>query len=104
MQLCRHCHAELPVDAQRCPQCGKEISGGEIKMAALHPLPSKLYAEMVKEVLEKRGIACVIIADLLSSAFGSDGISAVGTQATIYVPENRKEESEEILHQMLDHI
>ena len=42
--------------------------------------------------------------DLLSSAFGSDGTSAVGTRAVIYVPEDRCQESEEILHQMLDHI
>jgi hypothetical protein len=73
-------------------------------MVPLHPLPSKLYAEMVKEVLEKRDIFCVIKADILSSAFGSNGTSAVGTQATIYVPEDRREESEEILHQMLNHI
>jgi hypothetical protein len=73
-------------------------------MVALHPLPSKLYAEMVKEVLEKRGIPCLMKTDLLSSAFGSEGPSAVGTQATIYVPEDRREESEEILHQMMNHI
>jgi hypothetical protein len=104
MRICPYCQSELPAEAQRCPQCDREISPGEIKMVPLHPLPSKLYAEMVKEVLEKRGIHCVIKTDLLSSAFGSDGSSAVGTQATIYVPQDRREESEEILHQMLDHI
>lgn len=104
MRLCPHCHSQLPANAQRCPNCEGEIRGHNPKMVAIHPLPSKLYAEMVKEVLEKRGIPCVIKTDPLSSAFGSDGSSAVGTQATIYVPQDRREESEEILHQMLDHI
>jgi hypothetical protein len=102
MRVCAHCHAELPIEAEQCPRCGRAQE--QIKMVPLHPLPSKIYAEMVKEVLEQRDIHCVIKTDLLSSAFGSDGTSAVGTQAVIYVPEDRREESEEILHQMLNHI
>jgi len=104
MRICSQCHAEVPPQADRCPECGQQCSAGKTKMVSLHPLPSKIYAEMVKEVLEKRGIPCIIKTDLLSSAFGSDGTSAVGTQAVIYVPEDRQQESEEILHQMLDHI
>jgi len=104
MRICSRCHAEIPPEADSCPKCGQQQSQEKIKMVSLHPLPSKIYAEMVKEVLEKRGIPCIIKTDLLSSAFGSDGTSAVGTQAVIYVPEDRRQESEEILHQMLDHI
>jgi len=104
MRICSQCHAEIPSGADSCPECGRRPAEEKIKMVALHPLPSKMYAEMVKEVLEKRGIPCIIKTDLLSSAFGSDGTSAVGTQAVIYVPEDRRQESEEILHQMLDHI
>jgi hypothetical protein len=104
MEVCPHCHVQLPADAPSCPSCGQEIRSGTTRMVPLHPLPSKIYAEMVREVLEKRGIPCLIKTDLLSSAFGSDGSSAVGTQATIYVPQDRQEESEDILHQMLDHI
>jgi len=104
MRICSQCHHEIPQGADVCPQCGQPSSKDKIKMVALHPLPSKIYAEMVKEVLEKRGIPCIIKTDLLSSAFGSDGTSAVGTQAVLYVPEDRRQESEEILHQMLNHI
>ncbi len=104
MKFCPHCHTRLPAGIQKCPHCDREIPVYTPKMVAIHSLPGKLYAEMVKEVLEKRGIPCVIKTDLLSAAFGSGGISAVGAQATIFVPEDRREESEEILHQMLDHI
>jgi len=104
MRICSRCHTEIPEEADRCPECGERCSREKIKMVSLHPLPSRIYAEMVKEVLETRGIPCIIKTDLLSSAFGSDGTSAVGTQAVIYVPEDRRQESEEILHQMLDHI
>ena len=104
MRICSRCHAEIPPGNDHCPECGQRCSEKKIKMVSLHPLPSKIYAEMVKEVLEKRGIPCIIKTDLLSSAFGSDGTSAVGTQAVICVPEDRRQESEEVLHQMLDHI
>jgi len=104
MRICSRCQAEIPQQADRCPECGQACPREKVNMIPLHPLPSRIYAEMVKEVLEKRGISCIIKTDLLSSAFGSDGTSAVGTQAVIYVPEDRCQESEEILHQMLDHI
>lgn len=104
MELCSRCGSELPPNTACCPRCGQTTSSRDLKMVALHPLPSRVYAEMVKEVLESRGIHCVIKTDLLSSAFGSDGTSAVGAQATIFVPEDRRNESEEVLHQMLDHI
>jgi len=104
MKFCPHCHAQIAENNRRCPKCHRKILDHVPKMVAIHPLPSKMYAEMVKEVLERRGIPCIIKTDLLSSAFGSEGCSAVGTQATIYVPEDRQEESEEILHQMMDHI
>jgi len=104
MELCSRCRCELPENTDCCPQCGQKTSSQDLKMVALHALPSRVYAEMVKEVLEKHGIHCVIKTDLLSSAFGSDGTSAVGTQATIFVPEDRRQESEEILSQMLNHI
>ncbi len=104
MRFCPHCHAELATRARQCPKCRRSIPDSTPKMVALHPLPGKMYAEMVREVLEKQGIPCIIKTDLLSSAFGSDGCSAVGSQATIYVPVDRRQESEEILHQMLDSI
>jgi hypothetical protein len=40
----------------------------EIKWVPLHPLPGVIYAEMVKEALEKRGIPCVLKRDFFTSA------------------------------------
>jgi hypothetical protein len=59
---------------------------------------------MVKEVLEKRGIPCVVQSDVLSSAYGAKGATLPGMQTWILVPEDRAEEAREILYQMLDHI
>jgi hypothetical protein len=70
----------------------------------LHSLPGPVYAEMVKEALDKHGIPCIIRKDVLSSAYGAQGTTATGLGSYILVPENRFEEGQNLLHQMLDHI
>ncbi len=71
----------------------------ENELVPLHSLPRSYYAQMVKEVLEKRGIPCLIKGDVLSTAYGSGGM-----EVKILVPKGRKKEAEAILEEMLDHI
>ncbi|MBC8204378.1 DUF2007 domain-containing protein [bacterium] len=77
----------------------------ETKWVALHDLPGKLYADMVKEALENRGIPCIV-----RSLFGSGGLGvisgagAVGFRDRIMVPEEYFEEAQQILTDMMDHI
>ncbi len=68
-------------------------------LVPLRSLPTNYYAEMVKEVLEKRGIPCLIKGDVLSTAYGSGGL-----KVEILVPKENKVEAEAILEEMLDHI
>ena len=76
---------------------------GEQKFVLLHTFPSIVYAEMVKEALENRGIPCLMKSDMLTSAYGSKG-GGVFSRIRIFVPEDRLEESDTIMDQMLDHI
>lgn len=113
MPFCPKCGYEYEPGHRRCPDCDEELVDGlpaedepvpEVKWVALHPLPGPLYAEMVKEVLDRRGIPCIIQSDVLSSAYGAKGATLPGMQSRILVPEDRAEEARQLLFQMLDHI
>jgi len=71
----------------------------EKEFVPLRSLPTNYYAQMVKEVLEKRGISSIIKGDVLSTAYGSGGM-----EVKILVPKGREEEAKAILEEMLDHI
>jgi len=71
----------------------------ENEFVLLHTLPTNYYAQMVKEVLEKRGIPSIIKGDVLSTAYGSGGM-----EVKILVPKGRRREAEAILEELLDHI
>jgi hypothetical protein len=76
-----------------------------IKWVALHGLPGRAYADMVMEVLKNNGIPCY-----LKSLYGSGGLGVVGgaglfgARDQIMVPEDRFQEAESILTDMLNHI
>lgn len=113
MPFCPECRYEYRPGRDRCPDCDRPLvdilppeddSVVDVHWVAVHPLPGSLYAEMVKEVLERRGIPCLLKSDALSSAYGAKGTALPGMEARILVPEERAEEAREILFQMLDHI
>ncbi len=113
MPYCPECNYEYVEGVEQCADClvdlvdqlpEDEEPKANFKWLPLHPLPGPVYAEMVKEVLEKNDIPCIIKKDFLSSAYGSQGTVSAGLETLIFVPEDRAKESEEILYQMLDHI
>ena len=113
MPFCPKCKYEYIEGTEECPDCcvplvdelEKEYKDdeGEEKFVLLHTFPSIVYAEMVKEALENRGIPCLMKSDMLTSAYGSKG-GGIFSRVRIFVPEERLKESDEIMDQMLDHI
>jgi len=114
MPFCPNCGYEYESNVDVCSDCETKlvdklpesnfIDENDVLWVALHELPSLIYAEMVKEVLDAKEIPCYIKTDFISGAYGVKGISVVGQQALVFVPEEYSKESEEILHQMFDHI
>ncbi|MBN1560051.1 DUF2007 domain-containing protein [candidate division KSB1 bacterium] len=114
MPFCPECHYEYVSGIARCPDCNvslvdelPEDEGGdpsEKEYIELHPLPGHIYAEMVKEALEKAGIPCMLIPDVISTGLLVKGTAVPGNQVRIRVLKNDAARAEEILHTMMDHI
>ncbi len=109
MPFCPKCSYEYVEGTVECVDCGSELVPDEIKHSdikvkwkPLHSLPGRVYAEMVKEVFDKKGIPALTKSTFFSSAFGTRGIS--GDKTIILVPEDKVEECNEIINQMFDHI
>ncbi len=76
----------------------------EEKWVRLKTFPSRLYAEMIQEVLDQKGIPSVIKGeDVGILGTGSYGTSSPG-RVTLWVLEKDLEKCREISTDMLDHI
>lgn len=112
MPYCPHCKSEYLPQIIFCSDCGKKLVAAlpveeeieEVTWQPLRGLPGYLYAEMVKEVLDKKGIPCVIKSDDLSSSLGAKSVSAPGSSAQIFVPEHYHKKCQQIILEMMDHI
>jgi len=113
MPYCPECKYEYVEGAEKCVDCGAKLvdrleheedySEVKIKWKRLHGQPGIVYTEMVKEVLEKRGIPCLIHRGSLL-AYGVSGSQQLGSESFLLVPEDRHEECTRIITEMLDHI
>jgi len=111
MPFCPHCRFEYQEGRKRCPDCGavlvdklrEEETPQGINYVPLRSLPSRLYAEMLQEALEKEGIPSLIKSDDIAITFPSHGTTSA-VPVTIWVPAEHFKRSEEIADQMLDHI
>ena len=115
MGFCPNCRFEYESQVKRCPDCDRKLvdhlepedwkdPDPDLRFVPLPGLPGRVYAEMIKEVLEKRGIPCYIRSDGITDALKISGTGPMSKGVVIYVPENRLKECEDIQHQMLDHI
>lgn len=110
MPYCPNCKYEYQDNIQECPDCGaklvdklEEETLENVKYVPFRTLPSRLYAEMLKEALENEGIPSIIKGDDVAIALGSYGTTSP-VEVSIWVPEEDLERAEQIADAMLDHI
>lgn len=114
MPYCPKCRYEYLPEVDKCPDCGADLVDSlpevrrqhqDVKWVGLRPLPGVVYAKMVAEVLDQRGIP-----NYIQSLFGSGGLGMItgadfpGSSAKIYVPEDRSEEAIAVLDDMMKDI
>ena len=114
MPFCPNCRYEYRADVSECPDCGEVLVDAlpsmddetfrNVRFVPMPDLPGRVYAEMIKGVLEERGIPCYIRSEGIIDTVGVTGTGPVNRGVKLYVPEDRLEECLDIQHGMLDHI
>ena len=114
MPFCPSCKYEYEPGVTRCPDCGKKliaklpkretVKEKAVKLVLLRSLPSRLYAEMVKEYLEKEGIYSIIQSEDVGILGTGGYITNPIGRTSIWVPEDKVKRCNEVADQMLDHI
>lgn len=118
MPFCPDCCYEYERGISKCPDCGSKLveklpeemfetrameSREEINFVPLKNLPSRLYAEMLKEVLKSKEIISMIKGDE-GIAFRTTTSHIPVSKITVWVPQKDFKRAREIADQMLDHI
>ena len=111
MPFCPNCRFEYKEGLTECPDCGARLveklpaekPPESPNFVPLRNLPSRMYAQMLKEALENEGIASMIKGDE-GIPFRTTTIHIPVSKITIWVPGKDLEKAEEIADQMLDHI
>ena len=118
MPFCPSCRYEYKLGVRECPDCGarlverlpdeppkpeREESVPNPDFVPLRNLPSRLYAEMLKEALEAVGIISMIKGDE-GVAFRTMTAHIPVSTITVWVPRKDLEKAQQVADQMLDHI
>jgi hypothetical protein len=109
MPFCPECKYEYVTGVGVCPDCNKplvdrlddeeESPKKEYNWKKLQTQSGVVYSEMLKEVLEDRGIPCVLQPGN-TSWLAAKGTSAVGANPHLLVPEERYEECLRIIAEL----
>ena len=103
--FCPNCRCEYKSGIEKCPDCGadlvekleepKPILEKEQKLVLLCTTQNLVYADFLKETLEKNNIPC-----LIKNEGGM--MSYPPSYAKIYVPEEKYEESQKVKEQLVN--
>ncbi|HKJ67413.1 MAG TPA: DUF2007 domain-containing protein [bacterium] len=110
MKYCHSCRYEFQDTMDVCPDCGVTLREDppapeeyrEVEWVELRQLPSPIYLEMVKEILDNEGIPNYLSFNFLSSTFSIRGASLVGESGKLFVPEEFREEALNLIEPLID--
>ncbi len=114
MPYCPKCKTEYNPGIEKCSDCdlplveelpeeSPEETPGEIKYKLLRNLPSRLYAEMLKESLQNSGISAIIKGEDIGIMLGSYSTTSL-VEVSLWVSEEDWEKANQIADEMLNHI
>ncbi|MFH0931204.1 MAG: DUF2007 domain-containing protein [Candidatus Zixiibacteriota bacterium] len=114
MPYCPKCKTEYNPGIEKCSDCDLPLveklpeetfkeTFKDIKYILLRNLPSRLYAEMLKESLQNSGISSIIKGDDIGIMLGSYSTTSP-VEVSLWVPEEDWEKANQIADEMLNHI
>jgi hypothetical protein len=113
MPFCPKCRFEYQPEIKLCPDCKESLVAQllplekekveDVQYVPLRKVPSRIYAEMLQEALEKQDIPCLLKGDDIGVFLGALGTTSV-LPVTVWVPKELKEKAEEIAFQILGEI
>jgi len=111
MPFCPECQFEYKPGVIICPDCGSVLVEKLPDQPELEPVtfihlrdvPSRIYAEMLKEALESEGIPSIIKGDDLGMLLGWNSTSSA-VRISIWVDRNKLFEAKEIAQGILGDI
>jgi hypothetical protein len=117
MPFCPSCRYEYKPGVWECPDCGARLveklpeepektepeEWPNPDFVPLRNLPSRLYAEMLREALQAVGIISMIKGDE-GLAFRTTTTHIPVSNVTVWVPRKDVEKAQQVADQMLDHI
>ena len=111
--FCPQCRYEYVEGVRVCPDCRKNLvealepepEPSDVPMVPLPNLPGRVYAEMVKGILDGHGIPCYIRGGAgIGDVYQIAGTGPVGEEVRLFVPADQYEECIRLQRSMLDHI
>lgn len=109
MPYCPKCHAEYKDGRDECIDCGVPLIDEELEendesdFVPLRTVPSRVYAQMLKESLENEGIPAIIKGEDAGEMLGTLG-TATTLPIEIWVPADEIDRAEEVANAMMGKI
>jgi hypothetical protein len=109
MPFCPDCRVEYLPDVTVCPDCGAKLVDTlpelpDIEWVSLPSVPGIVYAQMIKEVLDREEIPCYIQSLWTSGGLGVISSTTVpGVGVKLFVPKSEYDRALQIQEGMIDH-
>ncbi|MDP6684632.1 MAG: DUF2007 domain-containing protein [Candidatus Marinimicrobia bacterium] len=105
---CPECNTEYQNEIEICTKCGVSLVSNlpddeqipEISWVKLGPISNRIYAEMIGGALHNNSIPHYVKADFHNSAFGIISGNLAGSNVFVFVPENFKEKTQDVIEEI----
>ena len=107
-KYCPQCKTEYKHKIKICADCNvtlvdeksQDVSLEKIEWVEIGQFPGKIFGEMSGEILRNNNIPFFLKSDFFSSAFNITLVNVPGAVVKLYVPENDKENAENLVRNM----
>ena len=109
-KYCPQCEAEYKTQIEFCSDCNVtlvddqplDIPLAQIEWVEAGQFSGKIYGEMAGEILANNNIPYFLKSDFFTTAFNISPVNVPGAVVKLFVPENDKEQAEQLIMDVAD--